>query len=170
MTFEVVSSVFRALSKNKIIGSGSFQSRNGHPGIKANLKAVQGDLFILEKYIFFVAKAPQLIELAEIHQVTFSRVGGAMTTSRTFDLIVVTKNGPEHTFSSINKEEHEAVESYLKGKKVRVKNQMAEELVPAALDDDDDEEMQSVPSSGEEVPKPRLGGDDDDSEEGEFHV
>lgn len=73
MTFEVVSSVFRALSKNKIIGSGSFQSRNGHPGIKANLKAVQGDLFILEKYIFFVAKAPLLIELADIHQITFSR-------------------------------------------------------------------------------------------------
>lgn len=90
-----------------------------------------------------------------------------MATSRTFDLIVVTKSGPEHTFSSINKEEHEAVETYLKGKKVRVKNQMAEELVPAALDDDEDEEMQSVASSGEEVPKPRLGGDDEDSEDGE---
>lgn len=90
-----------------------------------------------------------------------------MATSRTFDLIVLTKSESEHTFSSINKEEYEAVETYLKGKKVRVKNQMAEELVPATLDDDEDEEMQSVASSGEEVPKPRLGGDDDDSEEGE---
>ncbi|KAI5121084.1 hypothetical protein M0805_008597 [Coniferiporia weirii] len=168
-TFEVVSSVFRALSKNKIVGSGSFQSRNGHPGIKANLKAVQGDLFILEKYIFFVAKAPLLIELSDIHQVSFSRVGGQMATSRTFDLIVVTKSGPEHTFSSINKEEHEGVESYLKSKKLRVKNTMAEELAAPALDDDDDdEEMQSVVSSGEEVPKPRLGGDaDEDSEDDE---
>ncbi|THH05506.1 hypothetical protein EW145_g4746 [Phellinidium pouzarii] len=143
-TFEVVSSVFRSLSQNKIVGSGSFQSRNGHPGIKANLKAVQGDLFILEN------------------------VGGQMATSRTFDLIVVTKSGPEHTFSSINKEEHEGIESYLKGKKLRVKNTMAEDLAIPALDDDDDDEMQSVVSSGEEVPKPRLGGDDDeDSEDAE---
>ena len=50
-----------------------WSSRTGHPGIKANLKAVQGDLFVLEKYIFFVAKTPLLIELSDIHQVTFSR-------------------------------------------------------------------------------------------------
>ncbi|EJC97814.1 SSrecog-domain-containing protein [Fomitiporia mediterranea MF3/22] len=171
-SFEVISSIFRALSKNKIIGSGSFSSRTGHPGIKANLKAVQGDLFILEKYLFFVAKAPLLIELSDIHQVNFSRVGGPMATSRTFDLVVVTKSGPEHTFSSLNKEEHEGIEGYLKGKKLRVKNTMAEDLAPPVLDDDDeDEEMQSVVSSGEEVPRPRIGGEDDDSEEDEdFHA
>ena len=95
-----------------------------------------------------------------------------MTTSRTFDLVVVTKSGPEHTFSSINKEEHEGVESYLKSKKVRVKNQIAEDMAAAVLDDDDeDEEMQSVASSGEERPKPRSGNaDDDDSEEGKRSV
>ena len=86
------------------------------------------------------------------------------TTARTFDLVVSTRSGPEHTFSSINKEEHEGIESYLKDKKIRVKNRMAEELAPAV--DDDDDEMQSVASSGEEVPLPRTGGDDDDSEEG----
>ncbi|KAL5519857.1 hypothetical protein ACEPAG_1517 [Sanghuangporus baumii] len=166
-SFEVVSSIFRSLSRNKIIGSGSYSSRTGHPGIKANLKAVQGDLFILEKYIFFVAKTPLLIEFSDIHQVTFSRVGGPMATSRTFDLVVVTKSGPEHTFSSINKEEHENLEGYLKGKKLRVKSTMAEDLAAPALDDDEDEEMQSVVSSGDEVPRPRLGGDDDDSEEDE---
>lgn len=92
-----------------------------------------------------------------------------MATSRTFDLNIVTKSGPEHTFSSINKEEHEGVESYLTSKKVRVKNHMAEDIAAAALDDDDeDEEMQSVASSGEEAPKPRVGGNDDDSEEGMF--
>ncbi|KAL5501768.1 POB3 [Sanghuangporus vaninii] len=166
-SFEVVSSIFRSLSRNKIIGSGSYSSRTGHPGIKANLKAVQGDLFILEKYIFFVAKTPLLIEFSDIHQVTFSRVGGPMATSRTFDLVIVTKSGPEHTFSSINKEEHENLEGYLKGKKLRVKSTMAEDLAAPALDDDEDEEMQSVVSSGDEVPRPHLGGDDDDSEEDE---
>ncbi|KAI0629734.1 structure-specific recognition protein-domain-containing protein [Trametes polyzona] len=167
-TFEVVSGVFRALSKKKIIGAGNFQSRDGHPSVKANLKAVQGDLFMLEKYIFFVSKQPTLIELSDIHQVVFSRLGAGLgaTAARTFDLKIVTKNGPEYTFTSINKEEYDHVNGYLQEKKVKTKNEMMEgELIMAP--DDDDEEMQSVASSGEEVPKPRLGGDDDDSEEDE---
>ncbi|EGN98471.1 hypothetical protein SERLA73DRAFT_109982 [Serpula lacrymans var. lacrymans S7.3] len=172
-TFEVVSGVFRALSKKKIIGSGSFSSRDGHPGIKANLKAVQGDLFMLEKYIFFVSKQPTLVELSDIHQCVFSRVGASMgaTAARTFDLKIVTKSGPEYTFTSINKEEHEPTESYLKDKKIKIKNEMVpdvEMMLAAGAADDDDEEMQSVASSGDEMPKPRLGGDeDDDSEEDE---
>ncbi|KAJ3552977.1 hypothetical protein NM688_g3870 [Phlebia brevispora] len=169
MTEEEIANVFRALSGRKIIGAGGFQSRDGHPGIKANLKAVQGDLFMLEKYIFFVSKQPTLIELSDIHQVVFSRLGAGMgaTAARTFDLKIVTKSGPEYTFTSINKEEHEVTEAYLKEKKVKVKNEMMEgELIMGI--DDEDEEMQSVASSGEEAPKPRLGGeDDDDSEEDE---
>ncbi|GJE99834.1 structure-specific recognition protein-domain-containing protein [Phanerochaete sordida] len=172
-TFEVVSSVFRALSGRKIIGAGQFQSRDGHPAVKANLKAVQGDLFLLEKYIFFVSKTPTLVELSDIHQVVFSRLGagsGAVA-ARTFDLKVVTKSGPEFTFTSINKEEHEVTQGYLMDKKVKVKNEMMEgELIMAG---DDDDEMQSVASDGEEAPKPRAGGfdDDEDSEEDEdFHA
>ncbi|OCH85951.1 SSrecog-domain-containing protein [Obba rivulosa] len=168
-TFEVVSGVFRALSGKKIIGAGSFQSHNGHPGIKANLKAVQGDLFMLEKFIFFVSKQPTLIELSDIHQVVFSRLGAGMgaTAARTFDLKIVTKSGPEYTFTSINKEEYEGTEAYLRDKKVKVKNEMMEGELIMGGEDDEDEEMQSVASSGEEVPKPRLGGEDEDSEEDE---
>ncbi|KAI0916873.1 hypothetical protein AcW2_007147 [Taiwanofungus camphoratus] len=168
-TFEVVSGVFRALSGKKIIGAGSFQSHDGHPGIKANLKAVQGDLFLLEKYVFFVSKQPTLIELSDIHQVVFSRLGAGLgaTAARTFDLKIVTKSGPEYTFTSINKEEHEGTETYLKEKKVKVKNEMMEGELIMGADEDEDEEMQSVASSGEEVPKPRLGGEDDDSEDDE---
>ncbi|KAK2465410.1 hypothetical protein APHAL10511_002764 [Amanita phalloides] len=169
-TFEVVSGVFRALARKKIIGSGSFQSRDGHPGIKANLKAIQGDLFMLEKYIFFVSKQPTLIELSDIHQVVFSRVGSSMgaAAARTFDLKIVTKGGSELNFTSINKEEHEPVESYLKEKKVKVKNEMvpdADLLLAAAAGDDEDEDMQSVDSddSRPRMKKSRL--DDEDSEE-----
>ncbi|KAH9948881.1 SSrecog-domain-containing protein, partial [Amylocystis lapponica] len=172
-TFEVVSGVFRALSGKKIIGTGSFQSHDGHAGVKANLKAVQGDLFMLEKYVFFVSKQPTLIELSDIHQVVFSRLGAGLgaTAARTFDLKIVTKSGPEYTFTSLNKEEHEGTEAYLKEKKVKVKNEMMEGELILGPDDDDDEEMQSVASSGEEAPKPRIGADDEDSEEDEdFHV
>ena len=83
--------------------------------------AIQGDLFLLEKYIFFVSKTPTLIELSDIHQVVFSRLGAGLgaTAARTFDLKIVTKSGPEYTFTSINKEEHEGTEAYLKEKKVK---------------------------------------------------
>ncbi|KIM89500.1 hypothetical protein PILCRDRAFT_813432 [Piloderma croceum F 1598] len=168
-TFEVVSGVFRALAKKKIIGAGSFQSRDGHPGIKANLKAIQGDLFLLEKYIFFVSKQPTLVELSDVHQVVFSRVG-ASTAARTFDLKIVTKSGPEYTFTSLNKEEHEPTETYLKEKKIKIKNEMVQDvdmMLAAGEVDDEDEEMQSVASSDDEPAKPRLGGDDEDSEEDE---
>ncbi|RDB17790.1 FACT complex subunit POB3 [Hypsizygus marmoreus] len=173
-TFEVVSGVFRALAKKKIIGSGSFQSRDGHPGIKANLKATQGDMFLLEKYVFFVSKQPLLIEIADIHQVVFSRVGASMgaAAARTFDMKIVTKSGPEHNFTSINKEEHEPVETYLKDKKIKVKNEMipdADLLLAATAGDDEDDDMQSVSSDdGPARIKPSRGAqDEDDSEEDE---
>ncbi|KAM6494459.1 Structure-specific recognition protein (SSRP1) domain containing protein [Amanita muscaria] len=167
-TFEVVSGVFRALARKKIIGAGSFQSRDGHPGIKANLKAVQGDLFMLEKYIFFVSKQPTLIEISEIHQVVFCRVGASMgaAAARTFDLKIVQKGGVEMNFTSINKEEHEPVESYLKEKKIKVKNEMvpdADLLLAAAAGDDDDDDMQSV-ESDDSLPRKKSGVDDEDSE------
>ncbi|KAJ7486119.1 SSrecog-domain-containing protein [Mycena galericulata] len=168
-TFEVVSSVFRALAKKKIIGSGSFQSRDGHPGIKVNLKAVQGDLFMLEKYIFFVSKQPALIELSDVQQVVFSRVSQG-TVARTFDLKIVTKSGPEYMFVSINKEELEPTEAYLKEKKIRIKEIVPDaELVMAAVgDDDDDDDMQSVESDEDKRPRIKSAKDDDeDSSEDE---
>ncbi|KAJ7758158.1 SSrecog-domain-containing protein [Mycena maculata] len=172
-TFEVVSSVFRALAKKKIIGSGSFQSRDGHPGIKVNLKAVQGDLFMLEKYIFFVSKQPVLIELSDIQQVVFSRVSQG-TVARTFDLKIVTKSGPEYMFVSINKEELEPTETYLKEKKIRIKEIVPDaELVMAAVgDDDDDDDMQSVDSDEDKRPRIKSAKDDDEdsSEDEDFHA
>ena len=154
----------------KLLTKRTYPSRDNHPSVKANLKAVQGDLFLLEKYIFFVSKQPSLIELSDIHQVAFSRLGAGSGASaaRTFDIKIVTKSGSgDLTFTSVNKEEHETVNGYLQDKKVKTKNEMMEGELILGPDDDEDEEMQSVASSGEEVPKPRRGGDeDDDSEEG----
>ncbi|KAJ7069620.1 SSrecog-domain-containing protein [Mycena amicta] len=168
-TFNVVSAVFRALSKKKIIGAGKFQGRDGHSCIKVNLKAVPGDLFMLEKYVFFVSKQPVLIELSEIHQVAFSRVGQGSAV-RTFDMKIVTKSGPEYSFVSINKEELEPTEQYLKEKKIRVKEIVpdAELMAVADDDDDDDEDMQSVDSDEDRRPKVRSSkNDDEDSSEDE---
>lgn len=127
---------------------------------------------MLEKYIFFVSKQPSLIEISDIHQVVFSRVGASMgaAAARTFDLKIVTKSGPEHNFTSINKEEHEPTETYLKDKKIKVKNEMipdADLLMAAAAGDDDDDDMQSV-SSDDNPPRikaSRGADEDEDSEE-----
>ena len=124
---------------------------------------------MLEKSIFFVSKQPVLIEISDIHQVVFSRVGAGIATARTFDMQIITKHGPEYTFTSINKEEHELTDTFLKDKKVRVKNEMVPEgdLLLAAAGDDSDEEMQSVASDDDEEPRVRrTGDDDDDSEDG----
>ncbi|KAF8520735.1 SSrecog-domain-containing protein [Hysterangium stoloniferum] len=168
-TFTVVSEVFKGLSGKKIIAaSSSYESKNGLPGFKAHLKAVSGELYFLEKFFFFVSKQPTLIELSDIREVVFSRVGGALASARTFDLKIEQKVGPDYTFTSIAREEHEGIETFLKAKKVRVSNEMGDgDAIMAAPDDSSDDEMQSVASSGDEAPKPRLGDNDEDSEEDE---
>jgi len=129
---------------------------------------------MLEKYIFFVSKQPVLIELLDIYQVVFSRLGQGMgaNASRSFDLKVTTKSGPEYVFSSIIKEEKNGVEAYLTERKVRVKNEKVpeEEIVMVGDDDDDDDEEMASIASGSDVEKDKsrksAGADLDSEEEG----
>ena len=116
-----------------------------------------------------------MLHCHRIHQVVFSRVGAGAgaSTGRTFDLKIVTKSGPEHNFTSINRDEHEITETYLKDKKVRVKNEMVPDadLLLAAVagdDDDDDDDMQSVITDsdrGKSASKKVPRKDEDDSSE-----
>ncbi len=48
-------------------------SRDNQHGIKANMKAVLGELYFLEKSLIFVAKQPTVIDYSDVHQVIFSR-------------------------------------------------------------------------------------------------
>ena len=126
---------------------------------------------MLEKYVFFVSKQPVLIELGDISQVIFSRLGQGMgaSASRSFDLGITTKGGPIYTFSSIMKEEKNGVEAYLTERKVRVKNEHVpeEEIVMAGDDDEDDDEIASIASGSdrERVKSKKAAGPDLDSEE-----
>lgn len=100
------------------------------------------------------------------------------TAGRTFDLKIITKSGPEHNFTSVNKEEHESVDAYLKDKKVKIKTENVPDvemmMVAGGGDDDDDDEededdeMRSIDSGGDhqrKTSKPLQRDDDDDSEE-----
>lgn len=115
-------------------------SHDGHAAVKCNVKAHEGQLYFLEKQLLFLSKQPTLVLHAQIHSVTFARVGGALPSARTFDLHVKLSSsaaGESIVFSSLNKEELESIEEFLRMKKVRVKNEMEEyNVVLGAVDED----------------------------------
>ena len=124
---------------------------------------------MLEKCIFFVSKQPVLVDLLDIHQAVFSRLGQGMgaAASRSFDLRITTKSGPEYVFSSIIKEEKNGVEAYLTERKVRVKNEKVPEEEMVLVEDDEDEEMASIASGSDvgNIKSRKSGGADAESEE-----
>ncbi|KAJ5261981.1 hypothetical protein N7505_008848 [Penicillium chrysogenum] len=159
---QVVTKVFRGLSGKKVImPSKDFSSHHGHQGVKCSIKANEGLLYFLDKSLMFVPKPATYIQLENIAIVTMSRVGGAVSASRTFDITVSLKGGlGEHQFSNINREEQKSLEDFFKAKSIRIKNEMAEEaagLIAAALDND------AMGSSDEEA-RPDRGSADEDEE------
>ena len=133
-------------------------------GIKCSIKASEGFLYCLEKAFMFVPKPATYISYDQTTSITFSRVGGAVSASRTFDITIHMKDGSESQFSNINREEQKPLEDFFKTKNLRVKNEMDEDssaLLAAALRDPD------MASSDEEVVAARAdrGSADEDSEE-----
>lgn len=112
----------------------------------------------------FVPKPATYISYEQTVSITFSRVGGAVSASRTFDITVHMKGGAgDSQFSNINREEQKPLEEFFKSKGLRVKNEMDEDntaLLAAALRDPD------MASSDDEVVAARAdrGSADDDSE------
>jgi structure-specific recognition protein 1 len=133
-------------------------------GIKCSIKASEGFLYCLEKAFMFVPKPATYISYEQTASITFSRVGGAVSASRTFDITIHMKGGAgESQFSNINREEQKPLEDFFKVKGLRVKNEMDEDssaLLAAALRDPD------MASSDEEVVAARAdkGSADEDDE------
>jgi structure-specific recognition protein 1 len=102
---QVVTKIFRGLSGKKVImPSKDFVSHHGHHGVKCSIKANEGLLYFLDKSLMFVPKPATYIQMENIAIVTMSRVGGAVSASRTFDITVSLKGGlGEHQFSNINR-------------------------------------------------------------------
>lgn len=157
----------------------SLLSAQGLNGIRANVKAVQGELYFLEKGLIFISKQPILIDFSKTDSISFSRVGGGVASARTFDMRVVSKTGgADHVFSAINKQEVGPISSFLQSKNIRLKNEMEEAIVD--IDEpfsDDDEEMESAsederPSRAKNdksktKPVKKLADDDEDESEDE---
>ncbi len=101
----VVAQVFRGLAGKKVVTpSKDFSSHHQQSGVKCSIKANEGHLFCLDKSFMFVPKPATYISFDTISVIVMSRVGGAVSASRTFDITISTKNnGQEHQFSNINR-------------------------------------------------------------------
>jgi len=158
----VISKIFHGLTGKRLIQpSHDFTSHHQMSGVKCSIKANEGHLFCLDRAFLFVPKPATYISFDHINSVTMSRVGGAVSASRTFDITVSLKNGAgEHQFSNINREEQQPLESFFKIKNIKTKNEMdgdtsmlAQALADPDLISSDDEEV---------VAKDRGSADEDD--------
>lgn len=152
-THEVVSHLFRGLSGRKMITPGSFASVHSQAGVTCSLKASEGYIYPLESCFMFVPKPTVYIPLSEISHITFSRVGGGGSSSRTFDMaITLRNNGGEHQFSNIDREEQANLESYIKSKNIQLENDVAEQqmMVQAVLEESDSDDVDMIPGRSDD--------------------
>jgi structure-specific recognition protein 1 len=160
----VVAKIFKGLTGRKLIQpSTEFSSHHNMAGIKCSIKANEGNLFCLDRALLFVPKPATYISFDHIASVTMSRVGGAVSASRTFDITVALKSGAgEHQFSNINREEQKPLEDFFKAKGIKTKNEMDSDgaMLAAALSADPD----LASSEDEEVVGQDRGSADEDNE------
>ncbi|MCJ1300780.1 FACT complex subunit [Hypocenomyce scalaris] len=161
----VVAQVFRGLAGKKVVTpSKDFVSHHQQSGVKCSIKANEGHLFCLDKSFMFVPKPATYISFDNISVIVMSRVGGAVSASRTFDITITLKGGTgEHQFSNINREEQQPLEEFFKTKGLKTRNEMLDDsnaILAAALKDED------MASSEEEVVAARAdrGSADEDEE------
>lgn len=76
----------------------------------------------------FVPKPSTYLQFENISVIVMSRVGGAVSASRTFDITVNLKGGVEHQFSNINREEQGPLESFFQAKNLKIRNEMLEDV------------------------------------------
>lgn len=149
-TFRIVTNVFKVLSGKKLVTPTNYESSTQQQSVKCNVKAADGLLYPLDKAMIWVSKQPVHIQHNDVRQIFFSRVGGAVASSKTFDLKVQTKSGNDHLFQSLNREEHEKLAEHFEGRGLRVKNEINDDLVAAntSILSDEDEEMEDADFDG----------------------
>ncbi|KAL9061479.1 MAG: hypothetical protein Q9162_000010 [Coniocarpon cinnabarinum] len=158
--WHVVTSLFRGLGSKKVIQPAKdFQSRSQQAAVKCSIKANEGHLYCMDKSFLFVPKPATYISRDKIKLITMSRVGGAVSASRTFDINFSLKTGEELQFSNINREEQQPLEEFFKSRDIKVRNEMAEESMMAKT------LKEAQESSDEEVAGADRGSADEDSEE-----
>jgi len=163
--YHVIAKIFHGLTGKKLFQpSPQFVSHHQQSGVKCSIKANEGHLYCLDRAFLFVPKPATYISFENTSMVVMSRVGGAVSASRTFDINITLKNGAgEHAFSNINREEQKPLESFFQAKGIKFRNEMDVDqpgLMAGMLADDPD-----LASSEDEVViggEARGSADEDD--------
>lgn len=160
----VIAKVFHGLTNRKITQPcKEFISHHQQSGVKCSIKANEGHLFCLDRAFLFVPKPATYIAFDNISVITMSRVGGAVSASRTFDITVTLRNGAgEHQFSNINREEQTPLEDFFQNRGIKTKNEMDADgaMLAAALSADPD-----LVSSDDEAADAGVRGSADEDDE-----
>ena len=111
-TYDVLSRVFMALSKIKIIAARKFQSAEGYKCVQCSFGPNQGLLYPLEKSIFFIWKPVTYIRHADISQIEILRMEQSHNI-KMFDLSLhLKKKEAPLTFTGIDRAEYENLIRY----------------------------------------------------------
>uniref|UniRef100_A0A7S0WQ82 FACT complex subunit SSRP1 n=1 Tax=Chlamydomonas leiostraca TaxID=1034604 RepID=A0A7S0WQ82_9CHLO len=131
--FEVFARTLRGLSGAKITRPGGFKNaaQDGF-AVRCSYKADDGYLYPLDRAFFYVHKPPMLIPFDEVDSVELTRLGGGAVSSKTFDLVVRTKNNAEHQFRGIQRSEWQVLLDFFLAKKLRVERLREAQAGPSA--------------------------------------
>lgn len=157
-TYLVLSNLFKGFTERRVVLPGTYQSKDGLPGISCSLKANEGHLYALEKCALFLTKPTVLIPYSDVDTITFARVGQG-SAQKTFDMEISTTNGgPTHNFGNIDRAEQPLLESFFRSKNLKVRNdeKIAQEMLANAMIDSDGEA--DLGSADEESPDEDFDG------------
>lgn len=163
---QVVGQLFKGMTGKKVVFPGSYTTSHGQAGVSCSLKASEGYFYPLDKCFLFIPKPTVYIPFTEVASVTFSRVGGSVSASRTFDMTIVLRSGAgEHQFSNIAREEQAALDAFIKSKNIKIKNESADDqaILAAALGDESDDSDVEMADRG-------SADEDDESEDEDFEI
>ncbi|SCV04874.1 LANO_0G13322g1_1 [Lachancea nothofagi CBS 11611] len=152
-THVVLSHVLKGLTGRRVIVPGQYKSKYEQCAVSCSLKANEGHLYPLDNAFLFLTKPTIYMPFSEVSMVNISRAGKTTTSARTFDLEVILRaNGGTTTFANISKEEQQLLESFLKSKNLRVKNEEkeAQQRLESALGSDSGDEDINMGSAGED--------------------
>ena len=168
--------ILKAVAGCKLTTSANCQfeaaGAGGGKAVKASNKAEVGHLFPLDKSFFYLPKPAMLIPYADVDAVEFERHSGphAAATQRTFDIVVSTKGGQDHTFHGIPKEEFQNLVNFLTAKQLRITNVDAQARADRLIDDDDDDARRIITRRGSSTSARAMdedghGGSDSEEDE-----
>jgi structure-specific recognition protein 1 len=131
---EVLSQLFAAMIKTKIVTPSGFHSSTDAAAVRCSIKASDGHLYPLDKSLLFVTKPVVHIRLADVQYVEFARVSQSNAQpNRSFDLNITAKTGEAYQFTGLDRNEYRPLLEYIQQKKITIRNVEAEPAEPRVL-------------------------------------